>query len=423
MAGWCKGSTLGSEPKDFGSIPGPATMRKGVQVLKKRLTSFFLVLVLSFSLSLPAFAVDDNNYYSLPPVGGSGSSVAMDWPVNPAEFSNDDSRTLSNIWSYIQYFTFSPSSWGSNSLFGFLEKIYDRLPSNLSTNFQLIGSGRGTNSMLDEIAKWTMFSYNYLSSDNIAGNLGNIQRNTLATSDRVLDSNSLLGSINNAVSGINGYATENTLSSFSSHVDNIFYPLVQGVTDSYTDYNRYRIWIPVTGKNGYVSFGAYLEEMNRIFTSRWTGLSNVTIFGMLQDLRDTLASEDDRQLAENYKENREQAEQDFLNGKSGKTSLGKGDFSNASQVGGALNDTFNMGGAAKVSDFLSGFGSAGTESQSWFSQTTANNLNAVEAGDGSQGVSTFSDDGETMVDVDPDPYNMASIFDRYDWLEGVNVDD
>ena len=150
---------------------------------------------------------------------------------------------------------------------------------------------------------------------------------------------------------------------------------------------------------------------------------SLTLRGMVKRLQETLASEDDRKLAENYKENREQAEKDFLSGKSGKTSLGKGDFSNASQVGGALNDTFNMGGAAKVSDFLSGFGSAGTESQAWFSQTTANNLNAVEAGDGTQGVSTFSDDGETMVDVDPDPYNMASIFDRYSWLEGVNMDD
>lgn len=143
----------------------------------------------------------------------------------------------------------------------------------------------------------------------------------------------------------------------------------------------------------------------------------------MKNLSETLASEDDKQLAENYKENREQAEKDFLSGQSGKTSLGKGDFSNASQVGGALNDTFNMGGAAKVSDFLSGFGSAGSESLSWFSQTTANNLNAVEAGDGTQGVSTFSDDGEIMVDVDSDPYNMDSIFERYDWLEGVSMDD
>ena len=159
--------------------------------MKKRLTSFLLVLVLSFSLSLPAFAVDDMEYYSLPPVGGSDPSVALDWPVNPAEFSNDDSLTLSNIYRFIQYLTFSASSWGSNSVIGFLSRILELIPSNLSTNFQLIGSGRGTNAILDEIAKWTMFTYNYLSSDNIAGNLGNIQRNTAAIGDRVLSSNTL----------------------------------------------------------------------------------------------------------------------------------------------------------------------------------------------------------------------------------------
>lgn len=396
----------------------------------KRLTSFLLVLALSFSLSLPAFAFDDMDYYSLPPVGGSEPSVALDWPVNPAEFSNNDSRTLTRIYEIIQYLYLSPSSWQSNSVIGFLEKIYERLPSNLSTNFQLIGSGRGTNAMLDEIAKWTMFSYNYLSSDNIAGNLGNIQRNTLSSADRLL-------SLVNAVSGINGFATETTASSIYSKVEEstryafntlssfneVFYPISQTTLESSYG-SRYDYYSADGSTVSYASFMFLLSRFaNQFYSERDFEQGYPTIYKMIHLLQTTLASEDDRKLAENYKENREQAEQDFLSGKSGKTSLGKGDFSNASQVGGALNDTFNMGGAAKVSDFLSGFGSAGTESQAWFSQTTANNLNAVEAGDGTQGVSTFSDDGETMVDVDPDPYNMASIFDRYDWLEGVNMDD
>lgn len=388
----------------------------------KRLTSFLLVLSLSFSLSLPAFAVDDMDYYSLPPVGGSEPSTASLYPVNPAEFSNDDSRVLANIWSYIQYFTFSPSSWGSNSLFGFLEKIYNRIPSNLADNFGLQGLNRGTNVMLDEIAKWTMFSYNYLSSDNIAGNLGNIQRNTSFTADRVLDSNSLLGSINDSLSGIHGFATENTLSGFDSYFRDYF-SYGDSVSVSNTSGHRF-MYRDFKGGDYFVSLPYLLYAMER--TLVWDGNLTTgvpTIYRMLHLLQDTLASEDDRKLAENYKENREQAEKDFLSGQSGKTSLGKGDFSNASQVGGALNDTFNMGGAAKVSDFLSGFGSAGSESQAWFSQTTANNLNAVEAGYGTSGVSTFLDDGETMVDVDPDLYNMASIFGRYDWLEGVNMDD
>lgn len=376
----------------------------------KRLTSFLFVLSLSFSLSLPAFAVDDMDYYSLPPVEG-GPSLAVDWPVNPAEFSNDDSRTLTRIYEIIQYLYLSPASWQSNSVIGFLEKIYERLPSNLGTNFALQG-GDGTNAILDGIRGWVMQTYNYLSSDNIAGNLGNIQRNTLFSSDMLL-------SLVNAVSGINGFATEATLSSLSSAFASFF-----GIWKYNYDDNTWPVSVSPDGTEVKTNWKTYYLNMLRNLTYDTALYSDsLTLRGMVKRLQETLASDADRQLAENYKENREQAEKDFLSGKSGKTSLGKGDFSNASQVGGALHDTFNMGGAAKVSDFLSGFGSAGSESQAWFSQTTANNLNAVEAGDGTQGVSTFSDDVESMVDVDPDPYNMASIFDRYSWLEGVSMDD
>lgn len=389
----------------------------------KRLTSFVLALTLSFSLSLSAFAVDDMDYYSLPPVGGSDPSLAVDWPVNPAEFSNDDSRTLSRIYEIIQYLYLSPASWQRNSVIGFLERILDAIPSNLSSNFALQG-GDGTNAILDGIRGWVMQTYNYLSSDNIAGNLGNIQRNTSASADRLL-------SLVQAVSGINGFATESSLSKLVGTFSSPKYDIGSRLADFgellNSAFGAYSTWFIVPGVSGQkrVGFNALLSNMGWGLTSDSTNLYNDghTLYHYVKNLSATLASEDDKQLAENYKENREQAEQDFLSGKSGKTSLGKGDFNNASQVGGALNDTFNMGGAAKVSDFLSGFGSAGSESLAWFSQTTANNLNAVESGDGTQGVSTFSDDGETMVDVDSDPYNMASIFDRYSWLEGVSMDD
>lgn len=391
--------------------------------MRKRLSSFILALTLSFSLSLSAFAVDDMDYYSLPPVGGSEPFLAVDWPVNPAEFSNDDSRTLTRIYEIIQYLYLSPASWQRNSVIGFLERIFDAIPSNLSTNFAFQG-GDGTNAILDGIRGWVMQTYHYLSSDNIAGNLGNIQRNTDAAADRLL-------SLVQAVSGFDGFATESSLSKLVGTFSTPKYDIGSRLADFgeliNSAFGAYSTWFVVPGVSGQrrVGFNAVLSNMGWGLTADSTNLYNdgKTLYHYVKNLSETLASEDDKQLAENYKENREQAEKDFLNGQSGKTSLGKGDFSNASQVGGALNDTFNMGGAAKVSDFLAGFGSAGSESQSWFSQTTANNLNAVEAGDGTQGVSTFSDDGETMVDVDPDPYNMASIFDRYDWLEGVTVDD
>ena len=380
----------------------------------KRLTSFLLVLSLSFSLSLPAFAVDDNSFYSLPPVGGSEPSTASLYPVNPAEFDNSDSQTLTNIFKVIQYLFLSPASWQSNSIIGFLEKIYVRLPSNLGTNFALQG-GEGTNAILDGIRDWVMQTYNYLGGSNIAGNLGAIQRNTLVSADRLLSLVSVLGD--------GGLATENSLSTLVK-----FFTADDAGGPLQIPFYPNNSSTPVFKSSFKPTLGFLFTDFLYDSTTFWNG-GDYTVFHYikysnkyLKLLQETLASEDDRQLAENYKDNRQQAEQDFLSGKSGKTSLGKGDFSNASQVGGALNDTFNMGGAAKVSDFLSGFGSAGSESQAWFSQTTSNNLNAVEAGDGTQGVSTFSDDGETMVDVDPDPYNMASIFDRYDWLEGVNMD-
>lgn len=353
--------------------------------MKKRLTSFLLVLVLSFSFSLPAFAVDDMEYYSLPPVGGSAPSSVSLSSVNPSatgdSWSSSDSSRLRDIWQSL-----TDSSSGNSG----------------------------------SIAYCVWWIWNYM-KDDIRPSLGNIDRNTSVTASRILDSNSLLGSINTAVSGINGYATENTLSGFSSDFLDIF---ATGMSASLSP--GYGTRFPFKNPDNstvYVSFGQLLWYFQTYLA--YDGLSDgqYTLYHYVKNLSETLASEDDKQLAENQNENREQAEKDFLSGQSGKTSLGKGDFSNASQVGSALNDTFNMGGAAKVSDFLSGFGSAGSESQSWFSQTTANNLNSLEAGDGTSGVSTFADDGETMVDVDPDPYNMVNIYDRYDWLEGVNIDD
>lgn len=394
--------------------------------MRKRLTSLFLALTLSFSLSLSAFAVDDIDYYSLPPVLGSEPSLSVDFPVNPSEFSNGDSRTLTLIYQIIQYLYLSPASWQRNSVIGFLDRILDAIPSNLSTNFAFQG-GDGTNAILDGIRGWVMQTYNYLSSDNIAGNLRNIQLNTLSSSDHLL-------SLVQAVSGFNGFATESSLSKLVGTFSTSKYDIGPKLVDFGDLFNSafgpYSTLFFVPDSSS--ASGQKRVGFNAVLSAMGWGLStdssnpyggDYTLFHYVKNLSETLASEDDKQLAENYKENREQAEQDFLSGKSDKTSLGKGDFHNASQVGGALNDTFNMGGAAKVSDFLAGFGSAGSESQAWFSQTTANNLNAVEAGDGTQGVSSFSDDGETMVDANPDPYNMGDIFSRYDWLEGVSMDD
>lgn len=398
-----------------------------------RLTSVFLCCaLLSSFLILPVSAVDDDNYYSFPPVGGSESSTAGLYPVNPAEFDNNDSTTLTNIYKIIQYLYLSPASWQSNSVIGFLEKIFDRLPSNLDTNFSLQG-GEGTNAILDGIRNWVIQTYNYLSSDNIAGNLGNIQRHTLAFADRVLDSNSLLGSINTAVSGINGYATETTLSSLLSfwqtgfsdylHTNNgpfnkswnyLFYNGSYNFPSAVDENGKPTAWYGDTWFSviGNI-YGTLFQDYITPNTGQWS------LYHHISNLSETLASEDDKQLAENYKENRVQAEQDFLNGKSGKTSLGKDDFGSLSSVGGTFKDTISLNGQSSLSDLTSGLSDADTAGHGWFSQATKDSLDAVSGSGSSEStVSTFSDDGLYSVVVDPDPYHMQGFEDNYAWLWG-----
>lgn len=357
--------------------------------MKKRLTSLFLVLALSFSLSLSVFAVDDSVYYSLPPVGSSEPSFSISYPVNPS--ANGDSWNDSDR-SLLQAITIALTDISSGSFNWYLSWIYDLLRADIRSS------------------------------------LGNIDRNTSVTASRILDSYSLLGSIYTAVSGPNGYATETSLSKLVGTFSSPKYDIGPKLADFgeliNSAFGAYSTWFIVPDDSGQkrVGFNAVINNLAWGLSADSTNFYNSqpTLYHMVKLLQETLASEDDRQLAENQKENRDEVEKDFLTGQSGSTSLGKGDFSNASQVGGALSDTFNMGGASNVSDFVSGFGSAGQESLSWFSDTTANNLDGVtSAGNSTSGVSTFSDDGETMVDFDSDPYNMSEISDRYEWLEGV----
>lgn len=373
-----------------------------------RLTSVFLCCaLLSSFLILSASAVDDMDYYSFSPVEG-GPSVAMDWPVNPAEFSNDDSRTLTRIYEIIQYLYLSPASWQPDSVIGFLSRILDRIPSNLGSNFALQG-GDGTNAILDGIRGWVMQIYNYLSSDNIAGNLGNIQRNTAASADRLLSLVTALGD--------GGFSTETTLSSFRSDFRDIF---ATGMSATLSP--GYGTRFPFKNPDNttvYVSFGQLLWYFQSYLAYDGLVDGQYTLYHFVKNLSETLASEDDKQLAENQKENREQAEQDFLSGKSGKTSLGKDDFGSLSSVGGTFKDTISLNGQSSLSDLTSGLADADSAGQGWFSQATKDNLDAVSgSGSSETTVSTFSDDGLSSVVVDPDPYHMQGFEDNYAWLWG-----
>lgn len=348
--------------------------------MKKRLTSLFLVLALSSSLSLSVFAVDDSDYYSLPPVGASEPSLSISYSVNPSASGdgwNDSDRNL------LQAIKNALTDISSGSINWYLTWIYDLL--------------RG----------------------DIRSSLGNIDRNTSVTASRILDSNSLLGSIYTAVSGFNGFATEASLSKLVG----VFSTAKYDIGSKYGDFGEFlynafgslsdRYIVTGGSKSG---FPHVLSAIVYGLTSDSTNLfgSDLTLFHYVKNLSETLASEDDKQLAENQKENREEVEKDFLSGKSDKTSLGKDDFGNLSGVGGTFKDITSLNGHASIGSFTDGLSSANETGQGWFSQATKDALDSVS--ESSSNVSTFSVDGDYMEDADI--YNMSGFEEHYAWLWG-----
>ena len=165
-----------------------------------------------------------------------------------------------------------------------------------------------------------------------------------------------------------------------------------------------------------------------------------TLYGLISQLQQVLASDDDLQLKQDNKANEDAATDAFVNGNSSKTSLGTGDIGNLKDVGGTFNDLTSLNGQSSVSSFLSGLTSADGTGQGWFSEATRASLDAVSApvtttrlvrqtwrGEKSL---TYSISEDTSVNVvrspfparapaaDSDPYNMSGFADNYNWLWG-----
>lgn len=165
-----------------------------------------------------------------------------------------------------------------------------------------------------------------------------------------------------------------------------------------------------------------------------------TLYGLISQLQQVLASDDDLKLKQDNKANEDAATDAFVNGSSSKTSLGTGDIGNLKDVGGSFNDLTSLNGQSSVSSFLSGLTSADGTGQGWFSEATRASLDAVSApvtttnlvrktwrGEKSL---TYSISEDTSVNVvrspapacspvsDPDPYNMSGFEDNYNWLWG-----
>ena len=165
-----------------------------------------------------------------------------------------------------------------------------------------------------------------------------------------------------------------------------------------------------------------------------------TLYGLISQLQQVLASDDDLQLKNDNKANEDAATDAFVNGNSSKTSLGPGDIGNLKDVGGSFNDLTSLNGQSSVTSFLDGLTSADGTGQGWFSEATRASLDAVSApvtttrfvqktwrGEKSL---TYSISADTSVNTvaspapagvpvaDPDPYNMSGFEDNYNWLWG-----
>lgn len=165
-----------------------------------------------------------------------------------------------------------------------------------------------------------------------------------------------------------------------------------------------------------------------------------SLYGMISQLQQVLASDDDLQLKKDNKANEDAATDAFVNGSSSKTSLGTGDIGNLKDVGGTFNDLTSLNGQSSVTSFLNGLTSADGTGQGWFSEATRASLDAVSTpvtttklvqkhwrGEKSL---TYSISADTSVNVvaspaparapvaDSDPYNMSGFEGNYNWLWG-----
>lgn len=134
-----------------------------------------------------------------------------------------------------------------------------------------------------------------------------------------------------------------------------------------------------------------------------------TLYHLIKNLSDTLASDDDRALAEAQKPNRQQIEQNFVSGTSGKTSLGASDFGDLSSVGGSVKDSISLNGQSSIGGFTGGLSDADNAGQGWFSASTRDALDSV---------SSSSSYGLKREKGNSDIYNMAGFSDHYSWLYG-----
>lgn len=260
-------------------------------------------------------------------------------------------------------------------------------------------------------------------------------------------SNQHLGTISSSLGTIDSHISSgfelshNDLTSLLSFFDQTFTTQWSGPASEYSNAYRFYLYDYDSGQmRKWLSLGGLIDTINANFTSDSGFFSSPTLYKLVHQLQQVLASDDDLKLKQDNKANEDAATDAFVNGSSSKTSLGPGDIGNLKDVGGSFNDLTSLNGQSSVTSFLNGLTSADGTGQGWFSEATRASLDAVSTpvtttrlvqnhwrGEKSL---TYSISADTSVNVvaspaparapaaDPDPYNMAGFEDNYNWLWG-----
>ena len=380
-------------------VRAPASILKGVSFLKKKFVSLVLCMALLSSFTVSASAYDVNDIYN-------------------------ELTAIRNELGYPQ------GNW--SSLRRAVNYIADHMPDS-SPNYSTVLSNIYSNTS----------SISSTLSDIYGVNSGLVQR-VIEIQSKIDVSNQHLGTISSTLGTIDshiGSGFELVHSDFTFLFDTVFDPVPSGLSTPQSSYYRYPIFLDEDGTVYYGSFGnAILFALNNLTNDRAAFIGGPTLFHIVHQLQQVLASDDDLQLKQDNKANEDAATDAFVNGNSSNTSLGPGDFGNLKDVGGTFNDLTSLNGQSSVSSFLSGLTSADGTGQGWFSEATRASLDAVSApvtttrlvqkhwrGEKSL---TYSISADTSVNVvsspapacapaaDPDPYNMSGFVDNYNWLWG-----
>lgn len=275
-----------------------------------------------------------------------------------------------------------------------------------------------------------------------------IQSNIDASNQHLGTISSILGTIDSHLgsgfelihSDLTSFASQNH-ADFNFLFDSVFDPVPSGLSSTQSGSYRYPIFLSSDDTVYYGSFGnALLFAINNLTNDRASFAGGPTLFHIVHQLQQVLASDDDLALKNDNKANEDAATDAFVNGNSSNTSLGPGDFGNLKDVGSSFNDLTSLNGQSSVTSFLNGLTSADGTGQGWFSEATRSSLDAVSSpvtttrlvqktwrGEKSL---TYSISADTSVNVvaspapacapvaDPDPYNMSGFEDNYNWLWG-----